>query len=106
MKVLIDRLADAIHNQVLRERYGCSIATTYISGGNEVISYLNHVINYLGAIAIEGLCATLGDDPDAIIRFEPAARDLGENLSELSKINPGNQNRRLKFRKIGSFSEI
>ena len=55
-----------------------------------MISYLNHVINYLGAIAIEGLCATLGDDPDAIIRFEPAARDLGRRLVRVIKDKPGN----------------
>jgi multimeric flavodoxin WrbA len=89
IKILIDRLADAIHNQILGGKYGCSIATTYVSGGKEVVSYLNHVINYLGAIAIEGLYAALEDDPDTITKYEPAARDLGRSLVMAIRDKPG-----------------
>ena len=33
MKVFFDRLADAIHYQLLSGKYGCSVATTHMSGG-------------------------------------------------------------------------
>ena len=33
MKVFFDRLADAIHYQVLAGKFGCSVATTYESEG-------------------------------------------------------------------------
>ena len=55
MKIALDRLSDAVHYQILGGRYGCSVATTYISGGDEVVQYLDHIINYLGAVAIKGL---------------------------------------------------
>ncbi len=80
MKVFIDRLADAMHYQVFAGKYGCGIATTWSSGGDAVAGYLNHVLNYLGATAIEGMSVALGDDPGAIDRAEPAARDLGRRL--------------------------
>jgi len=55
MKIFIDRLADAIHYQVLTGKYSCAVTTTYESGGNEVESYLNHVLNYLGVISVGGI---------------------------------------------------
>ena len=33
MKVFFDRLADAIHYQVLTGKYGCAVVTTFDSGG-------------------------------------------------------------------------
>ena len=48
MKVFFDRLADAIHYQLLAGKYGCSVATTHESGGDEVTRYQTHVLNYLG----------------------------------------------------------
>lgn len=89
MKIFIDRLADAMHTQVLGGRYGCSVATTFNSGGPEVVAYLDHVINYLGAIAIEGMSLPLGEDPGAIGRAEPDARDLGKRLVQAIHDKPG-----------------
>ena len=60
MKVFFDRLADAIHYQVLAGKFGCSVATTYESGGDGVISYLNHVLNYLGIISVGGISVATG----------------------------------------------
>jgi multimeric flavodoxin WrbA len=88
MKIFLDRLADAIHYQILGDRYGCSVATTYTSGGSQVVSYLDHVINYLGAIAIEGFSIQLEDDPQAILQAEPVARDLGRNLVQAIRERP------------------
>ncbi|MDD1714252.1 MAG: flavodoxin family protein [Methanoregulaceae archaeon] len=80
MKIFVDRLADSIHYQVLTGKYGCAVATTWSSGGEEVVSYLNHVINYLGAQALPGMWVALEDDEQAIYGSEERARQLGRNL--------------------------
>jgi multimeric flavodoxin WrbA len=81
MKVFIDRLADAIHYQTLAGKYGCAVTTTWSSGGEDVVSYLNHVLNYLGIIALEGISVAIGDDPESMYREETQARNLGERLA-------------------------
>jgi len=88
MKILIDRLADAIHYQAFAGKYGCSLATPWSSGGAETVAYQNHVLNYLGVFAVGGLSVSLGDDPDAIHAAEPAARDLGRLLVEAVRARP------------------
>ena len=60
MKVFFDRLADAIHYQQFAGKYGCAVATTAESGGDEVVAYLNHVLNYLGAISVGGMSVATG----------------------------------------------
>jgi len=81
MKVFIDRLADAIHYQNFARKYGCSLATTQVSGGDAVVGYLNHALNYLGVTTVGGMSVALGDDPEALDRAEPAVRDLGRRLA-------------------------
>jgi multimeric flavodoxin WrbA len=80
MKVFIDRLADAIHYQDLFGKYGSAVSTTWTSGGEQVISYLNHVLNYLGVLALPGMWVAIGDDAEALYRAEHQARKLGERL--------------------------
>ena len=82
MKVFIDRLADAIHYQTLSGKYGCAVTTTWSSGGEEVVSYLNHVLNYLGILALEGISMAIQDDPESIFKVEDKARKLGDNLAK------------------------
>ncbi|MFA5254208.1 MAG: flavodoxin family protein [Methanoregula sp.] len=81
MKVFFDRLADAIHYQQLAGKYGCSVATTAESGGDDVVAYQNHVLNYLGAVAVGGIRVALGAKPSALAEAEPAARALGKKLA-------------------------
>jgi multimeric flavodoxin WrbA len=81
MKVFIDRLADAIHYQALSGKYGCAVTTTWSSGGENVVSYLNHVLNYLGILALEGISVAIGDDQGSLYREESRARNLGERLA-------------------------
>lgn len=81
MKVFIDRLADAIHYQTLSGKYGCAVATTWSSGGEGVVGYLNHVLNYLGILALEGISVAIEDDPGSLYRVEESARNLGERLA-------------------------
>ena len=82
MKIFVDRLADAIHYQLLAGKYGCSVATTHTSGGNEVVAYQNHVLNYLGVIAVGGLCVATGGNMEAVDGAEGDARALGRKLVE------------------------
>ena len=81
MKLFFDRLADAIHYQLLTGKYGYAVATTYDSGGDEVVAYLNHVLNYLGVISVGGTSiATRGKD-GAIDAAEQDTRMLGRKLA-------------------------
>ena len=82
MKVFFDRLADAIHYQVLAGKFGCSVATTYESGGDDVIAYLNHVLNYLGIISVGGISVATGGKTEAVGENEETARALGRKLAD------------------------
>jgi len=85
MKIFFDRLADAIHYQVLAGKYGCSVATTYESGGDENITYQNHVLNYLGVVAVGGISLATGGDESAVESVGEAAKTLGKNLVDAIK---------------------
>ncbi len=81
MKVFFDRLADAIHYQILAGRYGCSVATTCESGGDDVVAYLNHVLNYLGMLSVGGFSIATGGRDEAVEDAGPSARALGRKLA-------------------------
>ena len=81
MKVFFDRLADAIHYQVLAGKYGCSVATTHTSGGDEVVAYQNHVLNYLAVVSVGGLSVATGGEAEAVDAREADARALGQKLA-------------------------
>jgi multimeric flavodoxin WrbA len=80
-KVFFDRLADVIHYQLLTGKSGCSVATTHTSGGDEVVAYMNHVLNYLGVIAVGGLSVATGGDAKTVDAAEASARALGMKLA-------------------------
>jgi len=82
MKVFFDRLADAIHYQLLAGKYGCSVATTHESGGDDVVAYLNHVLNYLGVLSVGGISIATGGKIETINAVEPAAKALGRKLAD------------------------
>jgi multimeric flavodoxin WrbA len=81
MKIFFDRLADAIHYQVLAGKYGCSVATTHTSGGDEVVAYQNHVLNYLGVIVVGGISVATGGNAESVDGVEVSARALGKKLA-------------------------
>jgi len=82
MKVFFDRLADAIHYQVLAGKFGCSVATTYDSGGDDVVAYLNHVLNYLGIISVGRISVATAGKMGAVDAQEITARALGRKLAD------------------------
>lgn len=81
MKVFFDRLADAIHYQVFAGKYGCSVSTTHTSGGDEVVAYLNHVLNYLGIVSVGGIGIATGGDMEVVEAKASGARVLGRKLA-------------------------
>jgi len=81
MKIFFDRLADAIHYQVLAGKFGCSIATTHTSGNDDVVAYQNHVLNYLAVVSVGGISVATGGDAEAVDAREADARLLGRNLA-------------------------
>jgi multimeric flavodoxin WrbA len=82
MKVFFDRLADAMHYQLFAGKYGCSVATTHTSGGDEVVAYQNHVLNYLAVISVGGLSVATGGDAEAVDACKAEAWMLGKKLAE------------------------
>jgi len=80
MKIFFDRLADAIHYQVFAGKYGCSVASTHTSGGDEVVAYQNHVLNYLGVISVGGISVATCGSIEAVDAAEVSARVLGKKL--------------------------
>lgn len=82
MKVFFDRLADAIHYQVLAGKFGCAVSTTFESGGDEVVVYLNHVLNYLGVISVGGISVSTAGKEITVDAVEPAAKALGRKLAD------------------------
>ncbi len=82
MKIFFDRLADAIHYQLLARKFGCSVATTHTSGGDEIVAYQNHVLNYLGVIAVGGISVATGGNAETIDAAEGSARALGRKLAQ------------------------
>ena len=80
MKVVLDRMADAIHCQRFLGKYGCSVSTAGGSFADEVVEYQNSVLRILGATTVGGVGVVLGPDPDALIPAEKRAYDLGALL--------------------------
>ena len=57
------------------------MTTTFSSGGDDVVSYLNHVLTCLGIPAFEGMSVAVEDDWGAVYDVEREARILGERLA-------------------------
>jgi multimeric flavodoxin WrbA len=81
MKVFFDRLADAIHYQILAGKFGCSVVTTHESGGDDVVAYLNHVLNYLGILSVGGFSVTTAGKAENVEDAAPEARAFGRKLA-------------------------
>ena len=80
MKALFDRMADAIHCQMLTGKFGCSVCTAGGAGETEVVGYMNKVLATLGADVVGGIGVAIGRDPAALGKAEVEARGLGKTL--------------------------
>lgn len=81
LKTLIDRMADAVHCQLLAGKYCCSLAT---GGSNydQVTGYLDSLMVTFGAFVTGSAGAEMGKGPAALEEGERKARDLGRALAE------------------------
>ncbi|MFA7561969.1 MAG: flavodoxin family protein [Methanoculleus sp.] len=80
IKTMLDRMADAIHCQMFLGKYGCAVSTAGGSGADEVVDYLNGVLQTLGANTVGGIGVVLGGDPETIVPAEGRAYELGKQL--------------------------
>jgi Multimeric flavodoxin WrbA len=82
LKAAFDRMADAIHCQMLSGKYACSVCTAGGSGHDDVVSYMNRVLTSLGATVVGGVGVAIGRDLSAILRAEKECIALGKTLAE------------------------
>ena len=80
MKALFDRMADAIHCQMLTGKFGCSVCTAGGAGETEVVGYMNKVLATLGVNVVGGIGVAIGRNPAALGKAEVEARGLGKTL--------------------------
>ena len=75
MKTLIDRMADAVHCQLLTGKYCCNLAT---GGSNydQVTGYLDRLMITFGAFVTGSAGAEMSKGPAALEEGERKARDL------------------------------
>jgi len=80
MKTLIDRMADAVHCQLLSGKYCGSVA----SGGSncdQVTDYLDGLMVNFGAYVTGSVCAVMSQGPAAMEEAEKKAFALGRSLA-------------------------
>jgi multimeric flavodoxin WrbA len=82
LKAAFDRMADAIHCQMLSGKFGCSVCTAGGSGQDEVVAYMNRVLTNLGATVVGGVGVAIGRDLSAIIQAEKDSVTLGRKLAQ------------------------
>jgi len=80
MKTLVDRMADAIHCQLLTGKYSCAVAT---GGSNcdQVTEYLSGIILNFGSFVTGNVGAKMSDGPKAFEAAEKNAFELGKSLA-------------------------
>ena len=81
MKTIIDRMADAVHCQLLAGKYCCIVAT----GGNntdQVTEYLSGLFLNFGTFVTGSVGAAMSGGPKALEDAEKKAFDLGKSLAE------------------------
>ena len=81
LKALFDRMADAIHCQMLTGKFGCSACTAGGSGEQEVAGYMNKALTTLGVTVVGGIGVAIGRDPAALGTAEKQAHEMGKKLA-------------------------
>jgi multimeric flavodoxin WrbA len=85
LKQMIDRMGDAIHCQLLSDKYGCAVTTTGNIGDADVLRYMNYFLNILGVVTVGGVGVALDRDPAALDAAIDDALKLGTTLAESIK---------------------
>jgi multimeric flavodoxin WrbA len=82
LKTVVDRLADAIHCQMLVGKYGCAVTTAGSSGISEVLGYMKYFLNSLGAVTVGEVGVAVGRNPAALNAAITEALGLGQTLAD------------------------
>jgi multimeric flavodoxin WrbA len=82
MKAAIDRMADAVHCQLLTGKYCCSISSAGGPGYDEVTDYLNGLLMHFGSFVTGAVGVSASAGPAALEKAEEEAFDLGLTLAE------------------------
>jgi multimeric flavodoxin WrbA len=79
MKVLLDRMSDAIHCQALSGKYGCAVASSGGPNHAEVTTYINQLLITFGA-NVAGAVGAAASIPGQMEKAVIEARELGRTL--------------------------
>jgi len=99
MKTLIDRMADAVHCQLLTGKYCASVA----SGGSnydQVTTYLDGLMITFGAFVTGSVGAAMNQGPGAMEEAERKAFSLGKSLAEDIRVKRDYMEQRLMQKEI------
>jgi multimeric flavodoxin WrbA len=80
MKTLVDRMADAIHCQLLTGKYSCAVATGG-SNSDQVTEYLSGIILNFGSFVTGNVGAKMSEGPKALEAAEKKAFELGKSMA-------------------------
>jgi multimeric flavodoxin WrbA len=104
MKTLIDRMADAVHCQLLTGKYTVNIAA---SGGTgqykQVIDYLNEIMLNFGSFITGSTGVSVRQGIKAFVRAETKAFRLGETLAENIREKKNYVKQRKRFKDNGKY---
>ena len=102
MKTMIDRMADAIHCQLLIGKYTVNVATSGGSGQyKQVTQYLNRTMLNFGSFVTGSIGVSMRDGSEDFENAQKMAFQLGEKLTEDIRVkkNYPNQKRIMKENK-------
>jgi hypothetical protein len=63
---MIDRMADAIHGQMLLDKYGYAMTTIGSLGDSDVLRYMSCFLNELGVVMVGQAGVAIGRNPEAL----------------------------------------
>jgi len=86
LKTMIDRLANAVHCQMLSGKYGCAVTTAGARGDKDVLHYMNYFLNQLGVLTVGEAGAVIGvGNPEVLDSAVGSAFAMGQTLAEAIK---------------------
>jgi multimeric flavodoxin WrbA len=96
MKTVIDRMADAVHCQLLAGKYTVNVATSGGSGQyKQVTEYLNKIMLNFGSFVTSSAGVSIRQGPKAFENAEKKAFRLGKDLSEAVSLKKNYPNQKM-----------
>jgi multimeric flavodoxin WrbA len=85
LKVVIDRSANFIHEQLLDGKYGFTIVTSGSANYDPVLKIMEDFMQKSGGLSTGRLGLAMAQGPDAAVTAEKKAREMGEDLAKAIK---------------------